>query len=71
MALSDYVDYGYSKAVWDNLMTYINNPIGVAAMMGNLFAESGIVPYRCEKITIALISFWQVKIIRKMLIAEL
>lgn len=49
MALSDYVDYGYSKAVWDNLMTYINNPIGVAAMMGNLFAESGIVPYRCEK----------------------
>ena len=49
MALSDYVDYGYSKAVWDNLMTYINNPIGVAALMGNLFAESGIVPYRCEK----------------------
>lgn len=49
MALSDYRDYGYSKAVWDNLMTYINNPIGVAALMGNLFAESGIVPYRCEK----------------------
>lgn len=49
MALSDYRDYGYSKTVWDNLMTYINNPIGVAAMMGNLFAESGIVPYRCEK----------------------
>ena len=49
MALSDYIDYGYSKAVWDNLMTYINNPIGVAALMGNLFAESGIVPYRCEK----------------------
>ena len=49
MALSDYVDYGYSKAVWDDLMTYINNPIGVAALMANLFAESGIVPYRCEK----------------------
>ncbi len=48
MALSDYRDYGYSKAVWDNLMTYINNSIGVAALMGNLYAESGIIPYRCQ-----------------------
>lgn len=48
MALSDYKDWGYSKAVWDNLMTYINNEIGVAALMGNLYAESGIVPYRCQ-----------------------
>lgn len=49
MALSDYKDWGYSKAVWDDLMTYIGNEIGVAAMMGNLYAESFIIPYRCER----------------------
>lgn len=48
MALSDYKDWGYSKAVWDNLMTYISNEIGVAAMMGNLYPESFIIPYRCQ-----------------------
>lgn len=48
MALSDYKDWGYSKAVWDNLMTYIGNEIGVAALMGNLYAESFIIPYRCQ-----------------------
>lgn len=48
MALSDYKDWGYSKAVWDNLMTYISNEIGVAALMGNLYAESYIIPYRCQ-----------------------
>lgn len=48
MALSDYKDWGYSKAVWDNLMTYISNEIGVAALMGNLYAESFIIPYRCQ-----------------------
>ncbi len=48
MPLSDYKDWGYSKAVWDNLMTYIGNEIGVAALMGNLYAESYIIPYRCQ-----------------------
>lgn len=48
MALSDYKDWGYSKAVWDNLMTYIGNEIGVAALMANLYAESFIIPYRCQ-----------------------
>lgn len=48
MALSDYKDWGYSKAVWDNLMTYIGNEIGVAALMANLYAESFIIPYHCQ-----------------------
>lgn len=48
MALSDYKDWGYSKAVWDNLMTYISNEIGVSALMANLYAESFIIPYRCQ-----------------------
>ena len=45
---SDYRDYGYTRAVWNGLYNLINNEIGLAALLGNLWAESGIVPYRCE-----------------------
>lgn len=45
---SDYRDYGYTRAVWNGLYNLINNEIGLAALLGNLFPESGIVPYRCE-----------------------
>ena len=30
------------KAIWDALMTFIGNPYGVAGLMGNLDAESGL-----------------------------
>lgn len=30
------------KAIWDYLIERIGNPIGVAALMGNLYAESGL-----------------------------
>ena len=43
---SDYRDYGYTRAVWNGLYNLINNEIGLAALLGNLWAESGIVPYR-------------------------
>lgn len=36
----------YSKYVWDRLMNAIGNEYGVSGMMGNLQAESGIIPYR-------------------------
>lgn len=45
---SDYRDYGYTRAVWNGLYNLINNEIGLSALLGNLFPESGIVPYRCE-----------------------
>lgn len=45
---SDYKNYGYTRAVWNGLYNLINNEIGLAALLGNLWAESGIVPYRCE-----------------------
>lgn len=45
---SDYRDYGYTRAVWNGLYNLINNEIGLAALLANLWAESGIVPYRCE-----------------------
>lgn len=31
-----------TKKIWDYLMLKINNPYGVAALMGNLYAESGM-----------------------------
>lgn len=33
-----------SKYIWDFLMKHINNPCGVAGLMGNLQAESGLKP---------------------------
>lgn len=32
------------KVIWDALMSYINNPFGAAAVMGNLRAESSLNP---------------------------
>lgn len=37
-------DYGYIKKVWDALMLAVNNEVGVAALMGNLYKESYIYP---------------------------
>ena len=36
------------EQIWHGLMAEINNEIGVAALMGNLQAESGLIPYRVQ-----------------------
>lgn len=41
--MSDYNDY-----IWAVLYNQIGNEYGVAALMGNLQAESGIIPYRLQ-----------------------
>lgn len=33
-----------AKIIWDKLMNGIGNPFGVAGLMGNLYAESGLTP---------------------------
>ena len=38
----------YAKTIWDKLMSEINNEIGVAGLMGNLRAESGLYPDRVQ-----------------------
>lgn len=38
-------DYGYIKATWDALANLIPNEIGRAALLGNWYAESKIIPY--------------------------
>lgn len=35
------------QQIWDNLIETFNNPYGVAAIMGNLFAESSMNPMCC------------------------
>lgn len=38
----------YGQDIWNGLMADIDNEIGVAALMGNLNAESGLIPYRVQ-----------------------
>lgn len=39
----------YMPKIWNTLKTYLNNnEIGVAALMGNMYAESGCTPYACQ-----------------------
>lgn len=38
----------YEQQYWDALMNLIGNEIGVAALMGNFYAESNIIPYRLQ-----------------------
>ena len=38
----------YAKYIWDYFKNKLGNEYGVAALMGNLQAESGLCPYRCE-----------------------
>lgn len=47
MALS-YWSYTYAQWLYQYLLGQINNSIGVSALMGNLYAESSICPYRCQ-----------------------
>lgn len=41
-------DYGYINQTWDYCIAQIGNEIGVAALMGNLYAESYIVPWEVQ-----------------------
>ena len=43
-----YVYSEYEKQIWDALSAVINNDYGVAGLMGNLYAESGLFPGRVE-----------------------
>ena len=43
-----YVYSEYEKQIWDALSAVINNDYGVAGLMGNLYAESGLIPGRVE-----------------------
>lgn len=38
----------YKTTIWNLLLADIKNEIGVAALMGNLEAESGLIPYRVQ-----------------------
>lgn len=38
----------YGKPLWDAMMLTINNEFGVAGLMGNIVAESNIIPYRLQ-----------------------
>lgn len=38
----------YGQQIWNALMTEIDNEYGVAGLMGNLSAESGLIPYRLQ-----------------------
>ena len=40
-------NYGpYAQQIWSMLLSAIGNEYGVAGLMGNLYAESGLIPYR-------------------------
>ena len=41
-------DYGYLNQIYNNLNSYINNPIGTVALMANLYAESNCSPNRLQ-----------------------
>lgn len=40
--------YEFGKQIWDGLLADIGNDYGVAGVMGNLVAESGLIPYRLQ-----------------------
>ena len=42
-------NYGYLKTLWDAFLPWLNNnEYGVAGLMGNLYGESGCVPFRVQ-----------------------
>lgn len=42
------LDHPYAKTIWGILKSYIGNEYGVAGLMGNLQAESGLYPNRVQ-----------------------
>lgn len=47
MSLS-YWDHNYVQWIYQYLKSQIGNDYGVSGLLGNIFAESGICPFRCE-----------------------
>ena len=43
-----YWDFSYSQTLWNYVNSIIQNDYGTAGLLGNLYAESGHDPYRCE-----------------------
>lgn len=43
-----YWDRNYAQYLYQYLLSDIGNDIGVSALLGNIYAESGICPFRCE-----------------------
>ena len=41
-------DYGYLNQIYQNINSYVNNPIGTVALMANLYAESNCSPNRLQ-----------------------
>ena len=48
MALQDFQENQYTQAIWNELVSFFGNEMGAAAMMANLYAESGCTPWRCQ-----------------------
>lgn len=48
MALADFQENQYTQDVWNELVSFFGNEMGAAAMMANLYAESGCTPWRCQ-----------------------
>lgn len=46
--MAEVVFNDYMPKIWNDLMYEFNNEIGVAGLMGNLYAESGCTPYACQ-----------------------
>lgn len=42
------MSYPNGQVIWDYLMSKFNNEYGVAGLMGNLYAESGLLPFRLQ-----------------------
>ncbi len=42
------MSYTYGQQIWNGLLADIQNELGVAGLMGNLVAESGLIPYRVQ-----------------------
>ena len=43
------------KNIWDYLIKEINNPYGVAGLMGNIYAESGMIPNRVDVLCLTIL----------------
>lgn len=43
-----YWDFNYANQVYQYLYTTIQNHYGVSGLLGNIYAESNICPFRCE-----------------------
>ena len=48
MALQDFQPNQYTQDIWNELVSFFGNEIGAAAMMANLYGESGCTPWRCQ-----------------------